>query len=148
MKHEEKMQRWGEGILKVEVNCPLGVGWSSSLCAGGFQLSELISLALGAAAFGVAPSYLSALEQQQVCPCTAVLRVSIQSPSRKMGAFWPWVVLVWKGSFLADLSEKAVGPEVICGYFTVLAGAGGMRARCGVGRGQCHAAVSWGSKGK
>lgn len=63
-------------------------GWSHSVCAAGFQLSELISLALGAAAFGVAPSYLSALEQQQVCPRAAVLSVSIQSPSKEVGAFW------------------------------------------------------------
>lgn len=62
--------------------------------AGGFLLPELVSLALGAAAFGVAPSYLSALEQQQVCPCAAVLSVSIQSPSREMGAFWTWVVQI------------------------------------------------------
>lgn len=111
------------------------------MCAGGFWLSELISLALGAAAFGVAPSFLSALEQQQVCPCAAVLPVSIQSPSREVGAFWTWVVLVWKGSFLGGRSEKAVEWEVIYGYLTVLTGATGMTARCRVGRGQCHAAV-------
>lgn len=58
------------------------------------------------------------------------------------------MVLVWKGSFLGDRSEKAVEPEVICGYFTVLAGATGMTVRCKVGRGQCHAAVPRGSKGK
>lgn len=111
--------------------------------AGGFQLSELFSLALGAAAFGVAP-----LEQQQICPCAAVLLVSIQCPSRKVGAFWSWVVLVRKGSFLADGSDKAVEAEVVCGYFTVLAGASRMRAPCELGRGQCHAAVPWGSKRK
>lgn len=63
-------------------------GWSRSVCAAGFQLSELISLALGAAAFGVAPSYLSALEQQQICPCAAALSVFVQSPSKEVGAFW------------------------------------------------------------
>lgn len=61
------------------------------MCARGFWLSELISLALGAAAFGVVPkpSYLCALEQQQVCPCAAVLPVSIQSPSESWGHSGP-----------------------------------------------------------
>lgn len=75
----------------------------------------LISLAPGAAAFGVAPASLSALEQQQVCPCAAALPVSIQSPSREVGAFWTWLVEVWKGSFLTDTPERAVEPGVVCG---------------------------------
>lgn len=58
------------------------------------------------------------------------------------------MVLVRRGSFLGDRSERAVESEVICGCFTVLAGASAMTARCEVGRGQCHAAVPWGSKGK
>lgn len=58
------------------------------------------------------------------------------------------MVLVWKGSSLDDRSEEAVEPEVVCGYFRVLAGATRMTARCKAGRGQCHAAVPRASKGK
>lgn len=48
------------------------------MCAGGFHVSELIPV-LGA------PPSLSALEQQQLCPCAAALPVSIVSLRRGGG---------------------------------------------------------------